>query len=280
MNVTLIYFSQTGNTRKVAMAMGSALREAGHEVESISLDKATPTEAIKGDLIGVGSPCFSSQAPTPIKTYLRSLPQLKGKQAFVFATSSAAPGSVLFDLAHLLQRKGAHVLAGFLSRGEVHHPAPHMKGQFAGRPNKMDLALARNFAKTVAKHVSSGCARCLLDNGTNYLQSRWGFYELVSKTSSDRMLRRLMPEPKSLPGRCDHCLLCMDQCPVENITLVNLPVLGDRCIRCYRCLTVCPQGVFEADWRYADPFLQFLYNQNFMRWFGDLKPGERIYEVS
>lgn len=257
--------------------MRSTFHESGLEVKTIPLKEATPSDAIKCDLFGVGTSCFSSQAPTPIKKYLRSLPCLKDQQAFVFATSSAAPGKVLYDMAYLLRGKGAIVRAGFLVHGEVHHPAPHMKGQFPGRPNEVDLDQGRRFATGIADYLSNGYAGPHLNGYANLLQKKWGFYELVSMSSSDHMLRRLMPEPKPIPARCDHCLLCVDQCPVDNINVVKRPVLGDRCIRCYRCLTVCPQQAFKADWRYADPFLQFLYNPLFMRWFGDLKAGEQIY---
>jgi Fe-S-cluster-containing hydrogenase component 2 len=63
---------------------------------------------------------------------------------------------------------------------------------------------------------------------------------------------------------------------MDNIALQPYPALGERCIRCYRCLTGCPQKAFGADWRAADPFLRFLYNATSMRWFGDLEPGEQI----
>jgi flavodoxin len=74
MNVTMIYFSQTGNTRKVAETMAEAFREAGHVARTVSLKEATPQDATTGDLLGVGTPCFSSQAPTPVKAFLRTLP--------------------------------------------------------------------------------------------------------------------------------------------------------------------------------------------------------------
>jgi flavodoxin len=156
MDVVLICFSQTGNTREVATAMASAFREAGHSARTISLKKATPEDATKGDLLGVGTPCFSSQAPTPIKAFLRALPPLDDQPAFVFATSGGAPGRVLHDLASLLRRKGADVLGGLLARGQVHHPAPRMTGQFPGHPNAKDLTHARRFAVAVAEHVSAG----------------------------------------------------------------------------------------------------------------------------
>ncbi len=205
MDVTLICFSQTGNTRQVATAMAAAFREAGHLARIIALKKASPEDATRGDLLGVGSPCFSSQAPTPIKEYLRALPALDGQLAFVFATSSGAPGRVLYDLTRLLQGKGAHVLGGFLARGQVHHPAPHMTGQFPGHPNAEDLTHARRFAVAVAEHVSAGRSGPLPESRPDALKPGWGFYDLVGLTSSDTLLRLLMPEPKLDRVKCDGC---------------------------------------------------------------------------
>ena len=42
MNVTIIYFSQTGNTRKVAEAMAGAFCEVGHVIRTTSLKKSYP----------------------------------------------------------------------------------------------------------------------------------------------------------------------------------------------------------------------------------------------
>ena len=277
MDVVLIYFSQTGNTRKVANAMGDAFRDAGHPVKTMSFRETTPDEVSVCDLFGVGTPCHSSHAPTPIMSFLSALPNLNNQQAFVFVTSGGAPGKVLYDLTNLLRNKRACVIGGFLTRGEVHHPAPHMIGQFPGRPNESDLAKAQQFAIAIAEYVSTGCLDNLVQSRADYQKLGRGFYDFVGWVSSDRVLRLLMPAPKPIPGKCDLCRLCVCQCPLDNITLNSYPVLGDCCMRCYHCLTVCPQQAFEADWRLADPFLRFLYNRLFLRWFGDLKPGERIF---
>ena len=277
MEIKLIYLSQTGNTRQVALTMADELNKVGHSAEIISLIESDPGDTITCDLVGIGSPCFSSQAPTPVKEFLRSLPTLQGQPAFVFATSGGAPGKVLTDLAGILRWKGAQVVGSFLTRGEVHHPAPHMVGQFPGRPNRNDLEKARDFIKAVAEGVAAGYSGSLPQSRTEPLKSDWGFYHLVGLASTDRVLRFLMPEPVADPIKCDQCRWCVEECPIDNITLHSYPHLGDKCIRCYRCLTGCPQKAFEANWQFADPFLQALYNRTFMRWFGDLKHGEEIY---
>lgn len=277
MNVTMIYFSQTGNTRRVAEAMAGAFREAGHAVRTVTLKKAIPEDAATGDLLGVGTPCFSSQAPTPVKAFLRTLPPLDEQRAFVFATSGGEPGRVLYDLTRLLQSKGADVVGGFLARGELHHPAPCMVGRFPNRPNAEDLAGARRFAAAISEHVSAGRSGPVAESRPDALRPKGGFYDLVALLSMDGFLRLVLPGPKLDSARCDQCQWCVHECPMHNITLQPYPVLGNQCIRCYRCLTGCPQKAFDADWRLGNPAVLSFYNTTFVRWFGDLKPGERIY---
>ncbi|MDM8000595.1 MAG: flavodoxin domain-containing protein [Dehalococcoidia bacterium] len=277
MDVTLIYFSQTGNTRRIAEAMGEVFRGAGHATRLLSLKKASPQDAATGDLLGIGTPCFSSQAPTPIKAFLQNLPALDNRHAFVFATSGGAPGRVLFDMTRLLQHKGADVVGGFLARGELHHPAPCLQGRFPDRPDADDLAHARRFATAVIEHVSDGRTGAVPGSRPDTFKPRGRFYGLVAAISTDRFLRLTLPEPRPDPARCNQCQWCVYECPVHNISLQPNPVLGDHCIRCYRCLTGCPQKAFNADWRLGNLAILTFYNTTFEHWFGDAKPGERVY---
>lgn len=277
MNVTMITFSQTGNTRKVAEAMAEAFRGTGHVVRTIPLEEATPQDAATGDLLGIGTPCFSSQAPTPVKVFLHSLPALERRPAFVFATAGGAPGRVLYDLASRLGDKGAEVVGGFLARGELYHPAPCLVGRMPDRPNEEDLAKAQSFAAAVAEEITAGRSGPVAESRPDTFRLGKGFYELVAMVSTDGFLRFLLPEPKPDRAQCNQCGWCAEACPVENIILEPYPVLGKQCIRCYGCLTGCPQEAFAANWRFGNLITWALYNATFERWFGDLEAGERVY---
>jgi ferredoxin len=257
--------------------MADAFGQAGHTVEVIPLKKASTQSVTSADLFGIATPCFASQAPTPVKNFLSSLPMLDGRQSFVVATSGGAPGRVLYDMTYLLRSRGAFVVGGFLARGEVHHPAKCIDGRFPGRPNAKDLAEAAQFATAIVEHISAGYSGTLTESRKDALKAGRGFYDIIGLTSSDSMLRLLMPEPKLDPSKCDQCQACVVECPVDNITLQPYPVLANQCIRCYRCYMICPQKAFSVNLRRVNLVAKSLYSVTFERLLGDVKHGEEMY---
>ncbi len=279
MKVTMIYFSQTGNTRAVTETMAEAFRERGDITRTISLKKATSLDASSSDLIGIGTPCHSSQAPTPVKAYIETLPSLEKQRVFVYATCGGAPGRVLYELTCRLRNKGAEVIGGLLLRGEVHHPLPAFLGRFQNRPNLDDFARARQFAYTLSEYVST-CRQGTIPGSQYGITKPVGyFYNTIALISTDWFVRFLLPEPKPNADRCDACKWCLYECPMHNITLQPYPVVGSQCIRCYRCLTGCPQKAFDTHWGLGGMVVSFFYNHTFLRLFSDVKAGERIYRA-
>ena len=277
MNIAIVYFSQTGQTCKIAEAMANGLRKKKHTVLVSTLQDVDPEDIKKCDLLGVGSPCFESQAPSAVKTWLRTWPVIQDKPAFVFATAGGAPGRVLYDLTRELRKKEANVIGGFMSRGMVHHPAPCLIGRLPNRPNAKDLAEARTFALAVEKHLKSCNAGTMPESRPDALKPTWGFYQLVGLIAKPFLLRIILPKPKLTQSRCNQCELCARECPVQSIKLAPYPVLDGRCIRCYHCQNICPKEALNESWWYGNLVISSLYNKIFARIFGDLKRGESIY---
>ncbi len=277
MDTVIVYFSQTGNTKKVALAMADVFREQGHKVNVTSWKDVRLSDIAGCSVLGMGSPCFESQAPAPVKAFLKGLPLLKGKTAFVFATCGGAPGRILFDLSKGLKKKKARVIAGFMCHGEVHHPAPCLKGRLPGRPGEEDLTLARDFARAIVTNTAAGYTAPLSGEWSDLLKPGCSFYHLVSFIAKPPLVRILLPKPTLVASRCNMCGLCARECPAGCISSEEEPVPGSACIRCYRCLTVCPKTAFRVSWWYGNLVIWALYNKLFSRLFGDLKPDERIY---
>ncbi|MBI9085285.1 MAG: EFR1 family ferrodoxin [Desulfobacterales bacterium] len=278
METLIVSFSQTGNTRKVGRAMAEAMAEAGFVVRTISFKKVTAEDFLAADLIGVGAPCFESQAPTPVRDFLVGLPDLKGRRAFVFATAGGAPGRVLWDMARPLKQRGAEVLGGFLCRGTCYHPIPCLVGRFPERPDETDLEKARRFAASVAEMVQGDDPRSVpAENRLETLNPGLGLYDIAGLALKDPLIRFLMPKPRVDSDACDQCGWCVHECPTASIILHSTPEIGGQCIRCYRCLTGCPKNAFSVNWWFSNPVVWSLYNQTFEHWFGDIRKGERVY---
>lgn len=270
MTVTLIYFSQTGNTRKIANAMSEAFEQAGHSVKSHDMQKVNTLDLSSSDLIGIGCPTFECTIPTPVKEFLNSLTLPENQKMFVFATQGGASGNVLSDLNSLLKKKGANVLAGLLSPGQVRHPAPCLVGKTPNRPNIDDLFKAKNFALTLSKSLGNNTVSHSHTSLKLGLKQKYGFYNLVGLVgSSNKMIRILEPKPKNNQEKCKQCNACVQACPVNNISSNPYPKLDSNCIRCYRCLNVCPSKAMSVNWNVSNVILWALYNETFMRWFGN-----------
>jgi ferredoxin len=256
--------------------MATGLRKK-NTVRLLAIQDVDPEDIKKCDLLGVGSPCFESQAPSAVKTWMRTWPVIDAKPAFVFATAGGAPGRVLYELTRELRKKGAKVIGGFMSHGMVHHPAPCLIGRLPNRPNAKDLAEARAFALAVEKHLKSSNAGTMPESRPDALKPTLGFYQLVGLIAKPFLLRIILPKPKLTQSRCNQCELCAKECPVQSIKLAPYPVLDGRCIRCYHCQNVCPKEALDESWWYGNLVILSLYNTIFARLFGDLKRGESIY---
>ena len=84
MKVLVIYFSQSGNTEKVARAIGQGAAEAADMVDVKSIKDVTGEMLKAYDLIGLGSPVWKADPPN-IRRFYESLPDQKGKHIFSFA---------------------------------------------------------------------------------------------------------------------------------------------------------------------------------------------------
>jgi flavodoxin len=87
-NALVVYFSQFGNTHKVAETIAEVLAGAG-EARVTSLDGLTAVELADADLIVIGSPTHYQNLPKQVRAALDALPRraLRGKRVAAFDTS-------------------------------------------------------------------------------------------------------------------------------------------------------------------------------------------------
>ncbi len=116
MKVLVTYYSETGNTEKLAKAIFDAIGEAKKELAPI----ATAPDPEDFDLIFCGFPVMASTVPSKPAEYLKGLPE--GKKVALFATHGSLRGGHLaltaFEYGGVLLSK-AKFLGSFGCRGKV-----------------------------------------------------------------------------------------------------------------------------------------------------------------
>ncbi|MDD5730715.1 MAG: NAD(P)H-dependent oxidoreductase [Candidatus Omnitrophica bacterium] len=137
MNCTVVYYSYSGNTRKVAQILAEYLKQKGDTrlMELESLDEAKSffgqcrrafthvrgqIETVNFDLTGSSIICFGSPVwalgPAPaMNTYLDKCAGLEGKQVILFTTFGSGTGNerCLNYMESLLAKKGAQAINKF-----------------------------------------------------------------------------------------------------------------------------------------------------------------------
>jgi flavodoxin I len=136
MKIKVVYDSFFGNTEKVALAIGEALREKG-DVQTLKINQVTMEIMLGLDTLIVGSPTRGFRPSEATSKFLKSLSheQLDGLGVAAFDTRIALEtiessvfrlvvdkgGYAASTIAKALQKKGANLLApaeGFLVNGE------------------------------------------------------------------------------------------------------------------------------------------------------------------
>jgi len=133
MKILVIYYSQTGRTKRVAKELTDILGSRGAEVKQARIEpeeerdyNTNITEARKGvaakvkltltdvsvyDLLCMGTPVWSSAPAPSVNGYLATCSGLEGKKAACFATyGGGSARSTLEKLRAKLEEKGAKVI--------------------------------------------------------------------------------------------------------------------------------------------------------------------------
>jgi len=84
----VLYDSLFGNTKKIAMSLSRGLEAGGLHVDSSSIDNFDIGKLNNYDIIGIGGPTHYHGASKKMKSFLKSIKNLKieGKYGFAFET--------------------------------------------------------------------------------------------------------------------------------------------------------------------------------------------------
>ena len=147
----VVYFSATGNTRKMAEAVLEGASSIGTaECTLKSVEQVTNDDWLAADAIIVGSPTYFGQMASRIKRMFditeKIYGQLEGKVGAAFTTAGGAGcGHELANMSIIT----AMLVSGMIVQGTT--KGPHFGPFSVGNPGERDLQSARDLGVRVAK---------------------------------------------------------------------------------------------------------------------------------
>ena len=164
MKVLNLYYSQGGNTAKVAERISQAAAEAGHEVDTVVVDAETDVDVLAYDVVFAGSGVYQWLPGKPLMAGLEALlkryseagevkpcsPRRPGKKAVVYCTyggphtgvNEAVPAAKW--MGQLFEHLGIEVVAEWYLVAEFHGKLAKNNtggrlGDIQGRPTDEEL---------------------------------------------------------------------------------------------------------------------------------------------
>ncbi len=169
MKVLVVYYTQSGNTEKIAKALFDGIESDDKKISPVK--DVDFTKVNDYDLVFLGSPIITNGFAGIYNKILKGLPELTTR-IVLFCTHAAPKKFGQFwetgfrKFGKKLEKKGANVLGYFDSQGEqtpqIKEMIKKMDAEYAakarkasdGHPNEDDIAAAKKFASEIIKKVT------------------------------------------------------------------------------------------------------------------------------
>ncbi|HOO59349.1 MAG TPA: EFR1 family ferrodoxin [Candidatus Mcinerneyibacteriales bacterium] len=228
-------FSGTGNTFLLYRSVRKAFEEAGYVCEAQWISRKKEYGHSSGDIIGILVPVAVQSTFPFIFDFLRTFPG-GDNELFFLDTLGAYSGGLLGPVKKILLAKGYFTAAA----QEIVMPSNFFKN---GRNPEEEEKTRRQGLEEGRRFVRD------FING----EKKWpgdSFWSPVMQALSGSSLLWKMLRKKYRftvdPGTCIRCGRCLSLCPVENITMEEIPCFAGHCEFCLRCVTFCPTGAISV----------------------------------
>ncbi len=228
-SISIYYFSGTGNTLKLLDVMKNRFEAEGSNVKLQEIKNANFIIPEKDTLTGFAFPINSQSVSPSVWKFLKSLPKVNGLEVFVLVTLNTSSG-IINPLFKLLTSKGYKV-KGLC---EISMPNNMLQGTVDDKLNKERLESAIIKVEQFSKDLLSDTAKWKSD----YKGS--GFVSFLSRATPFPWFFMRKLSKFSINDSCTKCGKCAKGCPVNNISIKNIPVHHHSCEFCMRCAAYCP----------------------------------------
>lgn len=242
--VTGLYFSPTGNTKKiveyVAKNIGSKL-----QIEEELIDFTTPKmregEYVfsENDIVAIGLPTIAGRIPNLILPFLSTI-RFNGAKVIVFVTfGNRAYDDALRELADICREGKAIVIGAGAFVGE--HSFSEVLGK--NRPDEEDMNVCDNLLKEILAKLCSkrelGSEEAINEKIRGRSSEERQYYKPLDHQGRHIDIRKVKPKTDET---CDSCMWCVLHCPLGSIDRQNPQNVSGICMKCCSCVKGCHLG--------------------------------------
>jgi flavodoxin len=112
MKPVVLYFSRTGNTKRMAEAISESTKAPAFDIAS-----SEPSVVENYDMLIIGTPVEGSRPAKEILAFIERLPKTEGKKAILFCTYALWKGSTFKILEKELASKGYDTILSVSKKG-------------------------------------------------------------------------------------------------------------------------------------------------------------------
>jgi ferredoxin/flavodoxin len=237
----VVWFSQTGHTRRIGLIIRHAWEKAGLTVDGVDYRKIDKSTLGKYDLIAMGTPVNYMDVPVNLKDWIKTLPHVDGASIAAYVTYGGKGDGQHNTACGLLERMteigGAAAGIGMFANMSTFAPTWSAGNaartlKFKDLPNENTYRQARMFADSILANVTAG--------RTYAVDRKFGMDSLMTALPQIWLVKLLITNHHIDTQLCIGCETCIRNCPVEAIDLKTGSVNSGRCIACMGCVNNCP----------------------------------------
>jgi ferredoxin/flavodoxin len=244
----VLWYSQTGQTRRYARLIGCILKGKGLAIDVRDMQEFDKNGLTNYDLIIVGTPVFYYDTPANVREWLEIIPSIQGTPVAAFVSFGGPEGNqhnASCHILNLLADKGGVPVGRDAFRNIPSYPTPkwNSPNQISGQylPNAATFDQVRHFTTDILERIKHGETVSVnyefaFREGLRALPLVWLNKKAISKHTVDTQ-------------KCIGCQTCARKCPTKAINPSRQMVDRDKCLACFGCLNNCPAEAVVMEYR-------------------------------
>jgi ferredoxin/flavodoxin len=247
--IGLVYFSATNNTRKVMQYLQELFQSMDYSVKIMDItlkdERAKKIDFSQFKLVIFGFPIYGRKPPKVVREWFDSIQaderQLAG---MLFTYGGVMRGNIHHETKEILKQKGFQVIGSAEILAKHSFNVGTGWSLLADHPNEADFTIVKEYAEMLIQKISQ---EEIAPMNFTPADDQLTFQSNKTKKEQSNKKRIVFEHPSRKQESCSMCLACEEQCPTGAFNAVSGKANTDLCIKCMRCVTICPDEVITIN---------------------------------